>query len=85
MARLAGERALDLRVHLLAEESRTWERLLQVGRSLKDRDGADVLILGCAGMARYRRRLSAALGLPVIDPTQAAVTMALGAVLLREA
>ncbi len=84
-ARLAAERALDLRVHELAEESRTWERLLQVGRSLKDRDGADVLILGCAGMARYRRRLAAALGLPVIDPTQAAVTMALGAVLLREA
>ncbi len=83
-ARLAAERPLDLRVHELADEGRTWERLLQVGRGLKDRDGADVVILGCAGMARYRARLEAELGLPVVDPTQAAVTMALGAVLLRD-
>ncbi len=82
-ARLAAERPLDLRVHELADEGRTWERLLQVGGGLKERDGADVVILGCAGMARYRARLEAELGLPVVDPTQAAVTMALGAVLLR--
>ena len=44
------------------------------------RDGADVLVLGCAGMARYRAPLAAALGMPVVDPTQAAVTMAIGAV-----
>jgi allantoin racemase len=31
-------------------------------------------------MARHRKPLEAALGVPVIDPTQAAVTMALGAV-----
>ena len=40
-------------------------------------------ILGCAGMARYRQSLQAELGLPVIDPTLAAVTLALGAVLLE--
>lgn len=84
-ARLAAERPLDLRVHELADEGRTWDRLLNVGRSLKEKDGADVVILGCAGMARYRTRLEAEIGLPVIDPTQAAVTMALGAVLLRDA
>ena len=38
--------------------------------------------MGCAGMARHRRPLEDALGIPVIDPTQAAVTMALGAVQL---
>jgi Asp/Glu/hydantoin racemase len=42
-----------------------------------------VLILGCAGMARYRQNVEQALGVPVIDPTQAAVgqamtTLALG-------
>jgi Asp/Glu/hydantoin racemase len=43
-------------------------------------DGADVLIMGCAGMARHRRPLEDALGVPVIDPTQAAVAMAIGTV-----
>jgi allantoin racemase len=37
-------------------------------------------VMGCAGMARHRSPLEKALGIPVIDPTQAAVTMALGAV-----
>ena len=41
---------------------------------------ADVIVMGCAGMARHRRPLEAALGVPVIDPTQAAVAMAMGAV-----
>jgi Asp/Glu/hydantoin racemase len=36
--------------------------------------------MGCAGMARHRHQLEQALGIPVIDPTQAAVTMALGTV-----
>ena len=36
--------------------------------------------MGCAGMARHRRSLEQALGIPVIDPTQAAVAMALGTV-----
>jgi allantoin racemase len=80
--RLAAERALNLRVHELADEGRTWGRLVEIGRALQEQDRADVLILGCAGMARYRRRLEGELGLPVVDPTQAAVTMAVGAVLL---
>lgn len=77
--RLAGERALELRVHELADEARTWERLVAVATDLRERDEADVLILGCAGMSRYRRRLEGHLGLPVIDPTQAAVGMAFSA------
>ena len=36
--------------------------------------------MGCAGMARHRRTLEDELGIPVIDPTQAAVAMAIGAV-----
>jgi Asp/Glu/hydantoin racemase len=54
--------------------------MAEVGRRLKDEDGAETVIMGCAGMARHRRPLEQALGIPVIDPTQAAVTMALGAV-----
>lgn len=75
--RLAGERALGLRVHELADEGATWRRLLEVGRALVKRDGAGAVILGCAGMARYGGRLEAELGVPVIDPTRAAVGLAL--------
>jgi len=79
--RFAGERPLEMSVAQSAE-SGTLARLIEVGRELKNEDGADAVILGCAGMARHRRPLEHALGIPVIDPTQAAVTMALGAVRL---
>jgi Asp/Glu/hydantoin racemase len=44
--------------------------------------GADVLVMGCAGMARYRGPLEQALGVPVVDPSQAATGMALTALRL---
>jgi Asp/Glu/hydantoin racemase len=78
--RLAAERSLDMSVAETASGAETRERMIAVGRELKDRDGADVVILGCAGMARHRRAVQDALGIPVVDPTQAAVTMAIGAV-----
>lgn len=77
--RLAGERALEMSVAETASGEGTLARMVAVGRQLKE-DGADVVVMGCAGMARHRRPLEDALGIPVIDPTQAAVTMALGAV-----
>jgi allantoin racemase len=81
-ARFAGELPLGLGVVELADAGRTYERMRAVGTGLRDHHGADVLVLGCAGMAQYRADLEAEVGLPVIDPTQAAVTMALGAVRL---
>jgi Asp/Glu/hydantoin racemase len=81
-ARFAGDLPLGLGVTELAERARTLARMQEVGAELRDRHGADVLVLGCAGMADCRAPLQDALGVPVIDPTQAAVTMALGAVRL---
>ncbi|NQW01360.1 MAG: aspartate/glutamate racemase family protein [Rhodospirillales bacterium] len=81
-ARLAGERAVNLSVHESATSGQTFERLCAVGTELRDRDGADTIILGCAGMARHRTPLARHLGIPVIDPVQAATSMAIGAVLL---
>lgn len=77
-SRLAAERALGLGVVELSDEGRTYDRLKRTGAALRDEDGAKVVVLGCAGMARYRARLEADLGIPVVDPTQAAVTAALG-------
>src|SRR2546426_1213695 len=75
--RLAGERPLGMSVAETASGDKTLQRMVEVGRQLKDEDGAEALVMGCAGMARHRRPLEQALGIPVIDPTQAAVAMAL--------
>ena len=79
-ARFAGERPLNMSVAEAASGGKTLDRMIEVGAELRDEDGADVVVMGCAGMARHRQPLEAALGVPVIDPTQAAVAMAVGAV-----
>ncbi|HUS97480.1 MAG TPA: aspartate/glutamate racemase family protein [Hyphomicrobiaceae bacterium] len=81
MDRLAGERPLDMTVAETASGAATLEKMISVGRELRDTDGADVVVMGCAGMARHRVALEEALGIPVIDPTQAAVVMAVGALI----
>jgi allantoin racemase len=78
-ARLAGERPLGLSVAETSDDG-AFGRMVATGRDLVEKDGADVIVMGCAGMARHRRPLEDALGVPVIDPTQAAVAMAIGAV-----
>ena len=80
MDRLAAERPLDMTVAETASGEGTLARMIAVGRALQEEDGAGAIVMGCAGMARHRKGLEDALGIPVIDPTQAAVTMALGAV-----
>lgn len=78
--RLAGEIALNITVDESARGAGTFARLCEVGGALT-RQGAGAVVLGCAGMATHRAGLEAELGVPVIDPTQAAVAMALGALL----
>ncbi|MBV2181332.1 MAG: aspartate/glutamate racemase family protein [Castellaniella sp.] len=80
-SRIAGELPLSLGVAELQDEGTTRARLLEVGRRLRDEYGSEVLVLGCAGMPQYRAWLEDQLVVPVIDPTKAAVAMALGRVL----
>ena len=80
--RLAGERAVGLNVVELADESKTLDRMIRVAKELRDEDGANAVVMGCAGMAQYRSRVEQAAGIPVVEPTQAAVSMALGRVRL---
>jgi len=80
--RLAGDLPIGLGVTELADARVTLMRMIDVGRRLRDGHGADVLVMGCAGMARYRGDLEEAVRIPVVEPTQAAVTMALGRVRL---
>jgi allantoin racemase len=83
MERLANERPAILTVDESAAGSETFKRLCEVGVELRDFDGAETIILGCAGMATHRAPLAEYLGVPVIDPVQAATSMAVGAVLLN--
>ncbi|MES2031299.1 MAG: aspartate/glutamate racemase family protein [Pseudomonadota bacterium] len=83
MDRLAGERPLNMTVAEAASGEDTLARMIKVGRQLKDEDGANAVVMGCAGMSRHRSALEDALGIPVIDPTQAAVSMAIGTVMFQ--
>ena len=80
--RLAAELPLGLGVLELSDEKKTFGRMVATGEKLRDDHGADVVVMGCGGMAPYRKRLEDALGVPVVEPTQAAVAMAIGRVKL---
>jgi allantoin racemase len=81
--RLAGELPVDIPVVELSDEKKTFGRMVEVGKALRQQHGADVVVMGCAGMARYRKPLQDAIGIPVVEPTQAAVSMAIGRVRLN--
>src|SRR6185295_16824470 len=81
--RLAAELPVGLPVVELSDEKKTFGRMVDAGKALRDAHGANVVIMGCAGMARYRKPLQDELGVPVVEPTQAAVTMAIGRVRLN--
>ncbi len=83
MDRFAGERPLGMSVAESASGEHTLDRMIAVGTELKELDGAGAIVMGCAGMARHRRPLEQALGIPVIEPTQAAVAMAIGTIAVR--
>jgi Asp/Glu/hydantoin racemase len=78
---LAGDRPIGLGVTALGEDPEAaLARLVEVGERLRDRDGAEVIVLGCTGMTRHREPLQSALGVPVVDPVRAAVEAAIDAV-----
>jgi len=80
--RFAGDCAVGLKVTELSDAKATFARMKEVGVELRDRHGADVLVMACAGMAEYRAGLAEALGIPVVEPSQAAASMALGRIAL---
>ena len=80
LGRLAGERPIGASVAESGGDA-AFDALLNAARLLRDQDGASAIILGCAGMAPQRARLEKAVGIPVIDPVQAAVGMALSGLL----
>ncbi|MGE0223878.1 MAG: aspartate/glutamate racemase family protein [Acetobacteraceae bacterium] len=79
-SRLAAEVALNVTMETLLRPEAARARLIAAGQELA-RAGAETVILGCTGMAHHRAAIEDAVGLPVIEPCQAAAALALGTVL----
>jgi allantoin racemase len=73
--RCSGIGAAELPVSSIHYSPDVVSRLAEVGRRLQN-DGADAIVLGCAGFAGLDERLQDVLGLPVIDGVTAAVAWA---------
>ncbi|SDV47009.1 aspartate/glutamate racemase family protein [Chitinasiproducens palmae] len=73
---VAGERAVSLGVDESGNRDLALGKLVATGRALCREDGADVIVLGCAGMTPLRAEIEAALGVPVIDPCSTAASLA---------
>jgi allantoin racemase len=82
LQRCAGVRGTGLGVLELEEDQeRTVGAVVATARRAVEEDGAEVICLGCGGMAGLQEKVSAALGgLPVVDGVAAAVKFAEAAV-----
>ena len=80
IARCARVRAADVPVLALEEEGSDARRRIEaeIARAL-DEDGAEAIVLGCAGMADLAKALGDKFGVPVLDGVACAVTLAEGA------
>jgi len=74
---IAGDLPISMTVAELADEKKVFQRMSEVGARLRDEYGADVMVMACAGFSSQRAGLEEALQVPVVDPTQAAVGMAM--------
>lgn len=74
--RFASIRFIDIPVLKLDREDEVKEGLAAESRKAIAEDGADLIILGCTGMIGMAKGLEKKLGVPVIDPTAAALKMA---------
>jgi Asp/Glu/hydantoin racemase len=75
-ARLAAEVALNVSMETLLEPQTARSKLIEAARTCVAA-GAGAVILGCTGMAHHRAAIEAAIGIPVIEPCQAAAALAL--------
>jgi Asp/Glu/hydantoin racemase len=74
---LAAELPLDISVDEAANDAGTLGKVIVAGRRLVEEYGANSVILGCAGMAATKAKAETKLPVPVIEPAQAAVSLAI--------
>ena len=74
--RLAAEIALNVSMDTLLDPAAARASLIAAGQAAIQA-GAETVILGCTGMAHHRHAIEQAIGVPVIEPCQAAAALAL--------
>jgi allantoin racemase len=70
-----GVHACEIPVLDLESDPELLKRVVDLARAALDRDGSDVIVLGCAGMADLCAAATAELGVPVIDGVAAATLL----------
>jgi Asp/Glu/hydantoin racemase len=79
-ARCAAHAPLNLPMAVLTDPVAPREALVALARRMVGQ-GAEAIVLGCAGMAGHRAFVERECGVPVIEPCQAAAALALQAVI----
>ncbi len=68
-SRLASVRPLNMGVIEIATDPDHATRVgVEIGRRMVEEDGAEVIIIGCAGLAGFAQDFERELGVPVLDP-----------------
>ena len=70
-----GVHACEIPVLELESDPTVRKRVTELSRAALARDGSDVIVLGCAGMADLPALVAAELGVPVIDGVAAATVL----------
>lgn len=78
-ARCIAHLPLNLPMEVLTDPVAPRAALIGMARDMAGQ-GAEAIVLGCAGMAGHRAAVEAAAGVPVIEPCQAAAALAIQAV-----
>ncbi|WP_030439378.1 aspartate/glutamate racemase family protein [Actinoplanes subtropicus] len=78
-----GVHACDIPVLALDSDPAVLQRVVALARAALDRDGSDVIVLGCAGLAGLAAAVQAELEVPVIDGVAAATMFVQSLVTLR--
>lgn len=81
MDRVASDRAIGMEVAALKERRTMLEKMIATGHLLRQQDNVDVILLAGAAMSAIRSDLEREIGVPVVDPTAAAIAMASGSVI----
>lgn len=75
-SRCAGIFASNIPVLALERDPDSYQRVLNAARTVLDKMRGEALVLGCAGMGQWVKRLESDLGVPVLDGVRIAVSFA---------
>lgn len=81
--RCANIHAANIPVLELERDPAHYRRLRELGQSILAADRSECLVMGCAGMSQWARRLQDDLGVPVVDGVQVALKWVEALVQLR--